>query len=206
MSKSMVLLLLGVLLAPFCEAQKPKATNAQVQEFSVAGGLQSTLNSLLQKQESPAWVGYRIPTAPKERTMCCFDSMNKFENSANQCCTGCKMESNRGGSFAGSNSNCAPPEPVRYAFVFMRIEGKQIQKVRAYSAGCALDFASLPLYWLENVSPAESVAFLTTLALAANPQSVEHKNDLPIHAVQAIALHDDPSSDQALEKLIQPGN
>jgi hypothetical protein len=206
MTKSIILALLVLACALFCGAQKPNAANAQVQELSAASGLQSAINSIVQKQETPAWVGYRIPTAPKERTMCCFDSTSQLGNNGNKCCMGCKLESKGGGSFEGSVSDCAPPEPLRYAFVFLRVEAKQVQKVRTYSADCALDFANLPLYWLENVSPSESVAVLTNLALAANPEVVERKNELPDHAVRAIALHDDPSADAALEKLIQPDN
>jgi HEAT repeat protein len=205
MTKSIIFVLLGISFTPFCGAQKPKTTNAQVQELSAAGGLQSAINSIVQKQETPAWIGYRIPTLPKERTMCCFDSTNQLGNNGSKCCMGCKLESNGGGSFEGSVSDCAPPEPLRYAFLFLRVEGKQVQKVRTYSADCALDFANLPLYWLENVSPSQSVALLTNFALTANHEGMEYKKGLPAHAVRAIALHDDPSADQALEKLIQPG-
>jgi HEAT repeat protein len=205
MARLIVLILLGLSFAPFCVAQKPKVANAQLQELSSASGLQSALNSLLPKQVTPAWIGYRIPTAPKERTMCCFDSRNHSGDSGNQCCMSCKLESNGGGSFEGSVSDCAPPEPLRYAFVFLRVESKQVQKVRTYSADCELDFANLPLYWLENVSPQESVALLADLALSADPAGAERKNERPGHAVRAIALHDDPSADLALEKLIQPG-
>ncbi len=208
MTKSILLALVGLLCAPLCGAQKPKVTNAQVQEVSAASGLQSAFNSIMQKQETPAWIGYRIPTAPKERTMCCFDSTNQFGSNSSKCCMGCKLESNGGGSFVGNVTDCTPPEPLRYAFVFLRAEGKQVQKVRTYSADCSLDFANLPLYWLENVSPSESVTLLTNLALVVVPgdaeRKVEGKNDLPDHAIRAIAIHDDPSADAALEKLIQP--
>src|ERR1700694_1202946 len=166
MARLIVLVLLGLSFAPFCAGQKPKVTNAQFQELSSAGGLQSTLNSLLPKQAAPAWIGYRISTAPKERTMCCFDSGNHSVGSGDKCCMGCKLESNGGGSFEGSVSDCAPPEPLRYAFVFLRGESRQIQKVRTYSADCELDFANLPLYWLENVSPQERLTLLTHLSMA----------------------------------------
>jgi hypothetical protein len=121
---------------------------------------------------------------------------------------GCSVESNGSGSFVDSASDCEPPEPLRYAFVFLRKEQKQIQKIRVYSAGCGLDFANLPLYWLENVSPSESVALLSNLVVTPAQETDgknEKKSNLADHAIMAIALHDDPSADSALEKLIQPG-
>ena len=76
-------------------------------------------------------------------------------------------------------------------------------KIRNYSADCGLDFGGLPLYWLENVNPAQSVQLLSELALAANTATDQKKS--ANSAISAIALHDDPSADVALEKMIQPG-
>ena len=184
-------------------APKPKLSNAKVQELSASAGLKATVDGLVQKQTGPLWVGYRIPTAAKERTMCCFDSVDQFRNS-DGCCMGCRMESEKGSSFNGTNSNCSP-EPLPYAFIFFRAEQKQITKVRVYSPDCALDFANLPLYWLENAKPEESVELLTGLVMAEDAASTERKKDPGRQAVMAIALHDTPAADVALEKMIQPG-
>ena len=54
-------------------AQKPKVTNARWQEVSASASLKTTMDGLMQQQASPMWMGYRIPAAAKERTMCCFD-------------------------------------------------------------------------------------------------------------------------------------
>jgi hypothetical protein len=186
-------------------AQTPSVTNARIEQLSAAGGLKAAIESAAQKQATPAWVGYRIPATAKERTMCCFDSgadFNKLQNGT-RCCMGCKLESEKGGSFSGTVSDCSSPEPFPYAFAFYRIQEKQVRKVRVYSPDCALDFSNLPLYWLENVDPAQSVAVLTELALA--PDTGSDKKDLGNQAVRAIALHDNPAADAALEKLIQPG-
>lgn len=185
-------------------APKPRISNAKLQELSTSAGLKATVDGLVQKQTRPLWVGYRIPTAAKERTMCCFDSLDNFEAAANKCCMGCRMESEKGGSFNGTNSNCSP-EPLPYAFIFFRAEQKQITKVRVYSADCALDFANLPLYWLESVKPEESVELLTGMVMTENTESSERKKDPGRQAVMAIALHDTPAADTALEKMIQPG-
>ena len=116
---------------------------------------------------------------------------------------GCRMESEKGSSFNGTNSNCSP-EPLPYAFIFLRAEEKQITKVRVYSADCPLDFANLPLYWLEDVKPEQSVELLARMVAENSEDEARHKG--PGHqAVMAIALHDTPAADAALEKMIQPG-
>jgi len=191
------------LVAAGAQAQKPKVANAKLQELSAAAGLKPTVDGLLQKQTGAFWIGYRIPAAAKDRTLCCFDSVDQFRNN-DRCCMGCRMESEKGGSFNGTISDCSP-EPLPYAFVFFRAEQKQVTKVRAYSANCALDFANLPLFWLEEVKPEQSVEMLVGLVAGENDDSTYRKKDPARQAVMAIALHDTPAADQALERMIQPG-
>jgi len=114
------------------------------------------------------------------------------------------MESEKNSSFNGTNSNCSP-EPLPYAFIFFRAEQKQIMKVRVYSADCALDFANLPLYWLEEVKPEQSVELLAGMVTTEDSENTNRHKDPGRQAVMAIALHDTPAADAALERMIQPG-
>src|SRR5947209_4291533 len=79
MRKAAILNLLIIVLVVAGLAQKPSVSNARLQEVSAAGGLKTAFDSIAQKQESPAWIGYRIPVLPKERTMCCFDSVDQAQ-------------------------------------------------------------------------------------------------------------------------------
>jgi len=207
LSRSILLFLLLLAAADFAVAQKPRIANAKVQELSAANGLTAILDSIVQKQTGPLWIGYRIAAAAKDRTMCCFDSWDDTGNSTGRCCGGCKIESEHGVSMNDSGADCSSPEPLPYAFVFLRAdnnEAKHIGKVRVYSPDCRLDFAGLPLFWLEDVKAEQSVDFLVGLAVSGEAEGEYRKKDPARHAVMAIALHDTPSADQALEKLIQP--
>ncbi|HET9792023.1 MAG TPA: HEAT repeat domain-containing protein [Candidatus Angelobacter sp.] len=198
-------------------AQRPKVTNAKIDETATGASLKQIIDSVAQKQSGPEWIGYRIPAKATERTMCCFESWDdQGSSSSNQCCKGCKMDSDHGTSINGAVSNCAPPEPVPYAFVFLRMENKRIERVRVFSADCPLDFAGLPLHWAESVKPEESIDLLTRLALDASGTSAQDddRSDrdgewkggtrTSHNAVMALAMHDVPAADTALEKLIQP--
>ena len=198
-----LLVFIAFSITDFSFAQKPRVGNAKVQELSAASGLKPTVDSIAQKQAGPLWIGYRIPAAAKERSMCCFDSWNDHRG-PDGCCMGCRLETGKGGSFSGTSSDCSSPEPLPYAFVFLRAEAQQIQRVRVFSADCPLDFAGLPVYWLEDARPEQSVELLTALALMPEGESESRKAPLR-QAVMAIAMHDTPAADQALEKLIQPG-
>lgn len=196
----MIQLLFLVLSCP-AWAQKPNITNAKLSELSATQGLKQTIAPILSQQQGPLWIGYRIPTAAKERSMCCWNSDARA--SGKSCCLGCRMDSDRGG-FTGTDSNCAPPEPVPYAFLLLRAENKQISKVRVFSVDCPLDFAGLPLYWLSDVKPEESISLLMGMVSPADLDRYDDERKLTNQAVMAIALHDAPAADQAMEKLIQP--
>jgi HEAT repeat protein len=193
------LLMLG--LIPACEAQRPNVSNAKIQELSAASGLKPVFDSIVQKQDSPAWIGYRIPSVPREGMMCCFDSWGESRSDGNHCCGGCNLERERG-EFQGMSSDCSPAEPFHDSFVFFRVENRQLSRIRNFSPNCPLDLANLPFYWLENVNPAQSIALLTDLAVTSREAQYDKK--ISNGAVAAIALHDDPAADQALEKMLQP--
>lgn len=203
-----VVSLLFLVLSCTAWAQKPNVTNAKVTELSAAQGLKQAITPILSQQQGPLWIGYKIPAVAKERSMCCWNSLSDAKGAGKSCCLGCRMDSDNGGNFSGTDSNCAPPEPVPYAFVLLRAPGKQmnnqkISKVRVFSADCPLDFAGLPFYWLNDVKPEESIALLLGMV---SPADSDHDDDkkLTNQAVMAISMHDVPAADQALEKLIQP--
>jgi hypothetical protein len=201
--KSALLALLVVATGDFALAQKPTTTNAQVQELSAGGGLKPAIDSILQKQAEPAWIGYRIPTVAREHTMCCFDGLGDDSN----CCAGCRLESGSNGrsseGWSGRSAiGCSSPEPLPYAFVFLRVEDNQIGKIRVFSGDCPLDFSNLPVYWLEDARPEQSIDFLVELAVSG-AGSESRKKSPARQAVMAVAVHDSPAADQALERFMQ---
>ena len=182
-------------------SQNPRITNATLHEIPAAGALKPTFQGIMQQQDAPAWIGYRIPAQRKERSMCCFASSDRVE-SGSQCCQGCKLESGED-SFRGA-SDCQPLEPADYVFLLFRIEGRQIKKIRQFSPDCPLDAGGRSVYWIQDASPAQSIEMLGEIAAGATEDEIRSERGLARQAVTAIAFHDVPSADQTLEKLIQP--
>lgn len=75
-------------------------------------------------------------------------------------------------------------------YVLYRAEQGTIGKVRMSTPDCEIDAGGVPMIWLTGVDSAQSVRFLQGF--------VAEKSD---SAVSAIALHNDPSADQALDAL-----
>ena len=124
-------------------------------------------------QPQPAWVGYTVPAVPGHEQTCDY------------------------------GRGVRPPGPVHLeppaqAQVLFRIADSRVDKIRVISGDCDLDSGGLPLRWIRDVHPPESVAFLASFATADS----EHLRD---GAVTAIAMHDDAAADEALERFAAAG-
>jgi HEAT repeat protein len=156
-------------------AQPPKLVNAKVDTRSASAGLESVFRTLLAAQPQPAWIAYTVPAARGRR----FGCDNYW----------------RDGDFtvAGGTVYLEPPSE---ALVLYRVESNQVGRVRTLAPGCDIDAGGVPLHWLTDVRPAESVALLTTFVIGPE-RGVDS-------AMNAIGLHADAAADTALERFASP--
>jgi len=124
-------------------------------------------------QPQPAWIGYTVPTVPGHENNC--DYSQEF----------------RHGVRPPGPVHLEPPDQVQ---ILLRIQDNHVVKIRAISGDCQLDADGVPLRWLRDVRPAESIAFLASFVTADS----DHVRD---GAVAAIALHLDAAADAALERF-----
>ena len=177
-------------------AQQPHLQNARLETRSAASGLEPAFRAILSAQSSPAWVGYAVPIVPGDRQMCCWN---------NDVMCGCSLEPRVNGEGVTVNTSASVKlEGPTHLVVLYRVEDHKIGKVRTFTPECELDAGGLPLLWLTDVRPPESLRFLETIAKdGATETREESRRDNS--AVSALALHNDPSADQALEELVAPG-
>ncbi len=88
-----------------------------------------------------------------------------------------------------------PPEQVQIMF---RIAENRVGKIRVISGDCTLDADGVPIRWIRDVRPAESVAFLSSFVTSGTDRVRDG-------AVTAIALHGDAAADEALERFAGAG-
>ncbi|MGO4884302.1 MAG: HEAT repeat domain-containing protein [Bryobacteraceae bacterium] len=136
---------------------------------------QTTLSEQFREQYAqpqPAWVGYTVAAVPGHDHNCDY------------------------------NDGVRPPEPVHLEpvdqlQVMFRIEGNRVTKIRPISGDCQLDADGVPLRWIRDVRPAESIAFLESFVTSDTERRREG-------ALAAIALHADPAADAVLERIAAP--
>jgi HEAT repeat protein len=86
--------------------------------------------------------------------------------------------------------------------VLLRAAGGSVVRIRSFSADCPLDGGGLPVVWIEDVRPAESVALLASFVGQPRDHGTTSLDD---GIVSAIAFHADPSADTALERFVAVG-
>jgi hypothetical protein len=187
--------------APQTAAAPGNIENAKLETRAVTGTLAETFRGIEAQADKPEWTGYSVPEIAGDRTMCC----GNYSDGDNRCGT-CRLEREHDdGNFSSNGKTAATVEleGSRQLLVLIRLEGKQVTRIRVASENCTLDAGGLPFVWLTGVKPAESVAFLTDFVRKASFEG-HGEHNIGQGALSAIAMHEDASADTALASLVAP--
>jgi len=195
---------LCVLLAAPAFAQG-RITNAKTETRSAAQGLDREVRAAAARG-GVTWIGYRMPMVAGPRQMCCFDTISDSSFSGGMC----RLESGGGismnsGDMRDRNGLRVTLEPATEFLVMARFENGTVSRVRTFTPDCDVDATAMPLVWLNDVKPDESVSWLASL-VTASPDSGERHDRVGKTAMSAVALHNIPSADRALEAFVAPAS
>jgi hypothetical protein len=178
-------------------------TNAKTETRSAAQGIEREIRAVAARG-GVSWVGYRAPMIAGPRQMCCFDTIS--DASGNACCGICRLESGSGVSMSTGDatqrgSRITLEAPTEF-LVVARIEGNAVNRIRTFTPDCDVDAGGMPVVWLTDVKPDDSVAWLTSLV--RTPDTGDQRERVAKTAMHAIALHNAPAADRALEGFVAP--
>ena len=210
----------SVSLAVAGAAQQPRITNAKITAQPAGSPLAQSFRALVAAQREPAWIGYSVPAIEGDRVMCCFQSGNGtwisgnivMSDGGNFTSAGCRLESGRREST--DLAQRTPPagpiklEPSNRMVVLFRVEDQRVERIRIFSEECELDAGGRQVHWLENVQPADSIAWLESLATGqretGGSSSGAADRRTSDGAISAIAMHGDAAADISLQRLVAP--
>jgi hypothetical protein len=171
-------LTLCLMAATLALAAQPKLlVNAKLDTRSAAGGLEAAFRPLVTAQPQPAWIAYSVPSLRTNM--------------------GCDYVRDGFGQSDVLQRGVIHLEPPDHAVILFRVDTGAVQRIRSLSPDCEIDAGDLPVHWLSDVKPAESVALLDTFATQRD-RSMDG-------AMTAIAMHSDPAADAALQRYLAPG-
>lgn len=193
----------------------PRVENARIENRTVAGTLSATMAELAKNATEPVWVGYAVTSLAGERTICC----GNYSDSNTGWCGKCALETDgekwsraksadgditlRKDRGADTNEDAMKLEGAQRLVVLFRLQDKRLTRVKVASDECVLDTGGLAFIWLAGVKPAESAAFLGASIREAGADTGERRS-IVNEALTAIALHDGPEAEAALESFAAP--
>jgi hypothetical protein len=153
-------------------AQPERLANGTVTTRALADSLDAALERARSGAEAQ-WVAYEIRTAPGDRWLCDWNEWARHQPPATS----------------------ARLEPADSAYVFYRVEGGRVDRIRMFSPGCAIDAGGRRVEWLTGVPAAESVKTLAALARTTERRVADgaiaalsiHEGEPPLMATVALA-------------------
>jgi len=181
-------------------AQQPQIQNGRV-ETRQASSISSEIATLGAASADPIWVAWREPIADGRRGGC-----NWYSDDVNSIgIRGVVIESDNGPykpPQLTAPTGAVPLEAGTNVVILARISNKRVERLRTFGDDCPLDANGRTVYWLNGVTPAESLKFLETLTHPDYATMVRSGADsLVSSALSAIASHRDPAADAMLDKL-----
>src|SRR5438445_1473439 len=184
-----------------CVAQEARLVNAKTEIRAVTSGLEKEFRSLVKNQVEPAWVGYAVSAVEGNHHICCYAS-EEWRKPALLRRGRCKLEGRDDGMNFNTNGDNSEGENPTHVLVLFRVADKSVGKIRVFTDDCELDGGGLPVHWLTDVKPKESIGLLASFVEGASePTKVGRK--LSESAIAAIALHADPAAESTLEKFVE---
>lgn len=188
-----------LILTPIAPAQEPHVVNARFQSHPVPSGLEMEFRSLVKNQAEPAWIGYAIQAVEGNHRICCYSAADRHAPASIRRGR-CQLEGRDDGMNFQTNSDEAP-DKSGHILVLFRVADGRVGKIRNFSDDCELDAGGLPVHWLTDVRPKESIDLLATFVAGDNGVSKEERRKSEA-AVAAIALHADLAADRVLEQFV----
>ena len=168
-----VAIVLGASVA--LSAQQPATRNAQVETRRVTTSLDREIAAIAATSAEPLWVGWREAAAPGIVSQCA--------------------------AVLDGSDGLVPPTTAADVVVMLRITDHAVERVRTFAGDCPIDAGGRRIYWLDGVSSADSVKYLRSLIVLAEPAGApaDLRRRLNSGATSAIGQHRDDSVDTLVE-------
>jgi hypothetical protein len=150
--------------------QAPPIRNGKVEVRSAAAGLEAAMQPIIAAaQTEPIWIAYKVAAAPGQQQTC----------------------------WDGNYASTVHLDGPRDFYILYRVKEGRVQWVQPFSPDCVIDGGQASLVWLTDVNPAQSVAWLTSMA--------KDTRRGPDGAIGAIGVHAAPEAQSTLLDMARTG-
>lgn len=205
--KRLALAIVGLaLVAPVSARQSAQSPAPQIQNGRVdvrtGAAIDREIAAASPKSSTdPVWIAWRVPMVPGDRDMCGWYSDRTGTIRGTWIDDGIITDSQRPQLKAPTGP--IPLEAGTGLVVLARVIGGSVERLRTAGDDCPMDAGGRTVIWLSNVTPAESLRFLTTLVgpSTTDRSMFDLERQTATTAVRAIGLHADASATATLETI-----
>ena len=206
--KRTILFLLASASASAVGAQQPQIQNGKV-EVRKDTAIDRALGSVPSPgPDQPAWVGWKVPMVDGDRDICSSYTdrsgtvRGMYIDAGVVTVVGDTLVSQPRPQIAAPTGP-VPLEAGTNIVVLARVIEGKVERLRMIADDCPLDAGGRTVYWLDAITPAESLRYLTTLVRGGAPDRgfYEHERTFAEGALQAISYHRDAGADAILEQV-----
>ena len=188
------------------QSPAPQIQNGKV-EVRKGTAIDREIASLAPARDEPVWVAWRAPMTNGDRDMCSWYS--------DRLATVRGFIIDEGGLVVDGSlvSNprpqvTAPTGPIpleagTQLVMLARVIDRKVERIRTVGDDCPMDAGGRTVYWLDSITPAESLRFLGSLVTGPSPDRTlaDAERSIAQSAVRAIGYHRDAAADAALDQI-----
>jgi len=161
--------------------------HAKLDQASASAGLSAAITSVTRLESGPSWIGYAVPAVAD----------GDGSGHPNHGWSSCNADLEEGSNY--THGSGAPDDlSNRRILIFLRTHQQRIEKVRMFEASCRVDADGMPVHWLAEVRPSDSVELIRSYVRDDHGNDESHSKGA---ALAAIASTDDPSADAAMQQF-----
>jgi HEAT repeat protein len=158
--------------------------------------------------DQAAWVAWKVPMVDGDRDICSWYSDRSGTVRGTYLDQGVVTMVSDSLVSTPRPQIAAPTGPVpleggTHLVILARVIQGKVERLRMIGDDCPLDAGGRTVYWLDSVTPAESLRYLTTLVRAGAPDraAFDQEQSHAQNALRAISYHRDSAADAALEQF-----
>ena len=176
---------------------------ARLERREATDGLRSAIDDIRRSEARPVWIAWSVPAVPADEqrprsgpgrstgpptlvareSNCVLDDEGRIESRGDSM--------NRG---------------ARSLTILVRSEPAGLTGAAFSNVDCTVEAGARTVYWVERVSPPDSVGVLAAIVARAPVGGDREQDESPVRsALPALALHADPAADRALTAFVAPG-
>ena len=154
------------------------------------------------RADEPVWIAWRAPMTNGDRDMCSWYS-DRLATVRGYIIDDAGIVADSARPQITAPTGPIPLEAGTQVVILARVIDRKVERIRTVGDDCPMDAGGRTVYWLDSITPAESLRFLGSLVTGPSTDRslMDADRSIAQAAVRAIGYHRDAAADAALDQI-----